>query len=166
MRWTRALLAVLLGFEGFLLLRPDGVLVRAAQHGHRKEDDQAALWWRRSPVHMGCSVRSCTRTATRTATYRQMSPRGAIWRAYGFCEAHDPPQTLTGLVYRLGQPEQPGYDVPLTPFWTEVYFLLGILAFGIWCACVWRYATPRTGRAAWSCLLVLQAVVVAGFWIY
>ena len=166
MSWAKALLVVLLGIEGFLLLRPDGLLVRAAQRGPRKNPDQAAFWWRNSPVHMGCSIVSCTRPATRTATYRQMGPRGAVWRAYGFCEAHEPPETLTGLVYRLGQPPQAGYDVPLTPLWTEVYFLLGILAFGIWCACIWRYSIAKTSAAGWSCLLLLHAVIATGMWVY
>ena len=162
----RALLVVVLALEGFLLLRPDGVLVRAAQNGQPRNADQAGYWWRSSPVHMGCSIFSCARPATRTATYRQDGPRGAIWRAYGFCEQHDPPASPAGLVYRVGQPSRPGYDVPLTPLWTEVYFLLGVLAFGIWCACMWRYARAKTGLAVWSCLLLFHAGVLTGFWIY
>ena len=160
----KALLVLVLAVEGFLLLRPDGILVRAAQDGPRRGTDQAAFWYTNSPVHMGCSIPSCTRPAIRTATYRQTGPRGAIWRAYGFCEKHDPPENSNGLLYRLGQPSRPGYDVPLTPLWTEVYFLLGILAFGIWCACMWRYARAKTSPAVWSGLLLFHAGVLTGFW--
>ena len=157
---AKMLLVLLLAAEGFLMLRPGGVLVLAAQPGQRQNREQTADWWRSSPVHMGCSIVNCTRPATRTATYRQTGPRGAIWRAYGFCELHDPPPTLTGLIYRLGQPAHPGYDVPLTPLWTEVYFLLGIVAFGIWCACMWRYAGAGSSPAAWAGLLLVHSAVV------
>jgi hypothetical protein len=162
----KALLVLVLTAEGFLFLRPDGVLVQAARHGQRRGDDQAGYWWRNSPVHMGCSVVSCSRPATRTATYRQAGPRGTVWRAYGFCEIHDPPESLTGLVYRLGQPTRTGYDVPLTPLWSEVYFLLGIGAYCVWCACMWRYMKSRTTAVVWSSLALLHAAVVAGFLVY
>lgn len=162
----KVLLLFVLATEGVLFLRPDGALVQAARHGQRRGGDQAGYWWRNSPVHMGCSVVSCARPATRTATYRQAGPRGAVWRAYGFCEIHDPPESLTGLVYRLGQPPRAGYDVPLTPLWSEIYFLLGVLAFGIWCACMWGYAKSETSPAVWSCLGLLHAVVVGGYFLY
>ena len=162
----KALLVLVLATEGFLFLRPDGVLVQAARHGQRRGNDQAAYWWQNSPVHMGCSVAACNRPATRTATYRQAGPRGAVWRAYGFCEIHDPPASLTELVYRPGQPSRTGYDVPLTAVWGEVYFLLGILAYGVWCACMWRYANSKTRTAVWSGLALLHAAVVGGFLVY
>jgi hypothetical protein len=162
----KALLVLVMAIEGVLFLRPDGVLVHAAQQGQRRYADEAGYWWKNSPVHMGCSVLSCTRPATHTATYRQVGARGAIWRAYGFCDIHDPPESLTGLVYRLGQPPRPGYDVPLTPFWAEIYFLLGIAAFVIWCACMWPYARSKTSSAVWWCLGLLHAAILFGFWKY
>lgn len=162
----KAALVAILAVEGFLLLSPDGALVHAARHGEPHSADQAAFWWRTSSVHMGCSVASCTRPATRTATYRQIGPRGTTWRAYGFCDLHQPPETLAGLVYRLGQPARPGYDVPLTPVWAEIYFLLGILAFGVWCACMWRYTASKTRAGDWLCLGVLHALVLIGLWKY
>lgn len=166
MKVGKPLLVALLAVEGFLLLRPDGTLVQAARHGDRRTEDQAGYWWRKSPVHMGCSVGSCTRAATRTATYRQFGPRGATWRAYGFCDVHNPPETLDGLVYRQGQPPRPGYDVPLTPLWAEVYFLLGISAFGIWCACMWSYASARARAPVWLCLSLLHVAVLTALWKY
>ena len=159
MTFGKGLLVTVLALEGWLLLRPDGVLVRAAGHGQRRSADQAAYWWRNSPVHMGCSIRSCTRPATRTATYRQPGARGTVWRAYGFCEFHDPPADLNALVYRLGQPARPGYDVPLTTFWAEVYFLGGIFAFAIWCVCMWRPA-GSSSRRVWLSILLLHAAVL------
>lgn len=162
----KALLVFVLGLEGILFLRPDGVLVQAARHGQHRGNDQAGSWWRNSPIHMGCSVASCNRPATRTATYRQAGLRGAIWRAYGFCEIHNPPESLTGLVYRPGQPSRAGYDVPLTPVWSEVYFLLGIVAYSVWCACMWRYANAKTRAAVWSGLAMLHGAVVAGFLVF
>jgi len=160
------LLIAALALEGFLLLRPDGALVRAARHNEPRAADQAAFWWRKSPVHMGCSIASCTRPATRTATYRLLGPRATTWRAYGFCERHNPPETLDGLVYRLGQPPRPGYEVPLAPLWSEIYFLLGIFAFAVWCACMWTYVRARTRRTVWAGLLVLHAAILAGLWMY
>ena len=166
MKLGKTLLVAVLAMEGFLLLRPDGALVRAARQEEPRTTNQARDWWWNSPVHMGCSILSCTRPAVRTATYRQPGPRGVTWRAYGFCEKHDPPESLAGLVYRIGLPPRPGYDVPLTPLWTEVYFLLGIFAFGTWCACMWRYAVSRTSAPAWVVLLLLQGSIVTVLWKY
>lgn len=161
----RAILVAVLIVEGFLLLRPDGVLVQVARRGEHRTVDLAGYWWRKSPVHLGCSVLSCTRPATRTATYRQLGPRGTTWRAYGFCEFHNPPEELTGLVYRQGQPPRPGYDVPLTTLWSEIYFLLGILAFAVWCACVWQYVNSAS-KTVWLSLFALHASVLAGLLLY
>ncbi len=157
---AKALLTAVLAVEGFLLLRPDGALVRAARHAEPRAADLAGYWWRKSPVHMGCSVASCTRPATRTATYRLLGPRATTWRAYGFCDLHHPPETLDGLVYRLGQPPRNGYDVPLAPVWSEVYFLLGILAFAVWCACMGTYLRAKTSKRVWAALLMLHASVL------
>src|SRR5579872_5421532 len=165
MKVRKALLIAILAIEGFLLLHPDGVLVQAARHGEHRAADLAAYWWRKSPVHMGCSILSCTRPATRTATYRQLGPRGTTWRAYGFCEFHDPPEELAGLVYRQGQPERPGYEVPLSALWSEIYFLLGIFAFGIWCACMWQYVNS-TSRTVWLSLAALHAAILAALIVY
>jgi hypothetical protein len=165
MKFGKPLLIVILAIEGVLLLGPDGALVQAARHGDHRAADQAVYWWRKSPVHMGCSVASCSRPATRTATYRQTGARGTVWRAYGFCEFHNPPEQLNGLVYRQGQPPRPGYDVPLPTLWSEIYFLLGIFAFGIWCACSWSYVNAAR-KIVWLCLGALHALVVAGLVLY
>lgn len=157
----KALLVAVLAVEGFLLLRPDGALVQAARHREPRAADQATFWWHSSPVHMGCSIASCGRPATRTATYRLTSQRATTWRAYGFCEFHTPPESLDGLVYRQGRPPRPGYDIPLAPVWSEVYFLLGIFAFGIWCACMWTYVRAQTRPAVWMGLLLLHCAVLA-----
>jgi len=161
----KTLLILILGVEGLLLLGPDGALVRAARHSEHQTADLAGYWWRKSPVHMGCSVAGCSRPATRTATYRQLGPRGTTWRAYGFCELHAPPEHLNGLVYRLGQPPRPGYDVPLSPLWAEIYFLLGVLAFGVWCTGMWSYAGWKSGVAARAGLILLHASAIAGLWL-
>jgi hypothetical protein len=162
----KVLLMAVLAVEGVLLLRPDGALVQAARHAEPRAADLAVYWWRESPVHMGCSVASCTRPATRTATYRLTGPRATTWRAYGFCNHHAPPETLEGLVYRQGRPPRPGYDIPLGPVWSEVYFLLGIFAFGIWCACMWTYVRVKTRAAVWAGLLALHAGVLVALWMY
>src|ERR1700733_8252090 len=117
----------LLAAQGFFLLRPNGAMVHLAQPAARRGPEQSAYWWRKSPVHMGCSVPSCGRPATRIASYRQFTARGTVFRAYGFCDRHEPPIDASGLIYRLGRPEVPGYDVPLAPPWALIYFLLGIL---------------------------------------
>jgi hypothetical protein len=158
-------MVALLAAEGFLLLRPNGTLVRLARRGRDPEGELAASWWRNSPVHMGCSIPSCTRPATRTASYRQASPRGVLWRAYGFCDLHSPPSQVTGLVYRLGRPPAFAYDVPLTPLWTEIYFLLGMAGFGLWCAVMWRYV-GRGGLTGWLCLILLHGFILTGLWSY
>jgi hypothetical protein len=165
MRVGKTLMVVVLAIEGFLLLRPDGALVQAARRGEHRTVDLAGYWWRKSPVHMGCSVVSCTRPATRTATYRQPGPRGTTWRAYGFCEFHHPPDELEGLVYRQGQPPRPGYDVPLTTLWSETYFLLGIFAFAMWCACMWRYVNSAR-RAVWLSVAALHASILSGLLLF
>lgn len=162
----KALLVLILGIEGLLLLSPDGALVRAARHEEHRAADLPAYWWRKSPVHMGCSVARCSRPATRTATYRQLGPRGTTWRAYGFCEFHNPPEHLNGLVYRPGQPPRPGYDVPLRPLWAEIYFLLGVFAFGIWCAVMWGYASSKPSAAVQAGLFLLHATAIAGLWLF
>jgi hypothetical protein len=162
----RALLVAILAVEGFLLLRPDGALVHAAQPPGYRRANEAEYWWKHSPVHMGCSVASCTRPATRTASYRLPGARGVTWRAYGFCDFHDPPPVVDGLVYRLGHPPGFTYDVALTPVWTETYFLLGVFGFGIWCACMWRWARAATSARARLALLALHAPVVAVLWLY
>jgi hypothetical protein len=166
--WARkSLLLALLAVEGFLLLRPDGTLVHAARNTHGDHSlDQANYWWRKSPVHMGCSISSCSRLATRVATYRQLTPRGATWRAYGFCDLHDPPGDVEKLVYRLGRPKSFGYDVPLTPLWAQVYFLLGALGFGIWCAGMWKYANARATAVLWAGFAVLHLAVLTVLWKY
>jgi hypothetical protein len=155
----------MLAAEGFLLLRPDGTLVRVARPGRDREGELAHFWWRNSPVHMGCSIPSCTRPATHIATYRQPSPRGVIWRAYGFCDIHRPPSEVSGLVYRPGRPPMFEYDLPLTPFWSEVYFLLGIAGFGIWCAVTWRLVEGR-GFSGWLCLILLHGLILTGLLSY
>ena len=166
MEARKALLIAVLAVEGLQLLRPDGALVRAVRHGEPRAAEQAGFWWRKSPVHMGCSVVSCERPATRTATYRLLGPRTTTWRAYGFCQFHQPPETVDGLVYRQGRPPRYGYDIPLTPIWSELYFLLGVLAFGMWCACMWTSIRARVRPAAWAVLLALHAAVLAGLWVY
>jgi len=165
MQVGKAVMVAVLTVEGFLLLRPDGALVQAARHGEPRTVDLAGYWWRKSPVHMGCSVLSCTRPATRIATYRQLGPRGTTWRAYGFCDVHSPPEELGGLVYRQGQPPRPGYDVPLTTLWSEIYFLLGIFAFGIWCLCMWRYVNSAS-KTVWLSLAALHALILSGLFLY
>ncbi len=169
MAWLRGrtiLMLAALAVEGVLLLRPDGTLVQAAQQNRARTSDPQASWWRNSPVHMGCSIPSCTRPATRTATYRLVNLRGSTWRAYGFCAAHEPPATVDGLVYRIGRPPSWSYDVPLTPFWSEVYFLLGIAAFGVWCAMMWTYVRSELSAARAGGLLLIHVVSIAALWIY
>lgn len=162
----KLLLVAALAAQGFLLLRPGGVLVRAARGRSDDGRDQAADWWRQSPVHMGCSIPSCKRPATRIATYRQWTPRGATWRAYGFCDRHSPPGEVTGLVYRLGRPASIEYDVPLTPFWTEIYFLLGALGFSVWCAVMWRSVSGKTTLKARILIVLLNTVALTVLSIY
>ena len=155
----------LLAAQGFFLLRPNGAMVHFAQPAGQRRANQSDYWWRKSPVHMGCSVPSCTRPATRTASYRQLTARGVIFRAYGFCDQHEPPDDASGLVYRLGRPETFGYEVPLAPQWAPVYFLLGALGFGVWCAGMWRYAGARPITPLTIGFLALQATVLAALWI-
>ncbi len=160
---AKSLLCVALAAEGLLLLTPGGALVRAVQ----KSDPQADVaegWWRKSPVHMGCSIAACARPATHVATYRQWTPRGAMWRAYGFCEFHQAPGGVEGLVYRLGRPKIVGYDVPLTPLWAQIYFLLGAFGFGVWSIGNCRYASiPRT-FANWVAFAIVHAAGVVALW--
>lgn len=146
------------------MLRPEGALVQAAR-GRQPESSEAESWWRRSPVHMGCSIADCKRPATRTASYRLPGNRSNTWRAYGFCDRHTPPEQVTGLVYRLGRPATPGYDIPLTPVWSEIYFLLGALGFGIWCAGMWRLAATRNQLARLA-LYLLHAGALIGLWLW
>ena len=167
--WQRAVTALLvasLAAEGWLLLRPDGALVHAAQPRGYRTSQQAHLWFRSSPVHMGCSIATCARPATRTASYRFPGLRGATWRAYGFCDLHEPPVAAEGLVYRLGRPADFSYDVPLAPAWGEIYLLLGALGFGVWCACMWRWTKSAATARAQAPMLLLNALVVAGLWWY
>ena len=164
-RWRRAtnvVLVVALAFEGLLLLRPDGALVHAAQPRGYRSSQQAAAWFRSSPVHMGCSIPRCERPATRTASYRFPSARGVSWRAYGFCDLHAPPASAEGLIYRLGRPPVFSYDLPLAPVWAEVYLLLGVLGFGLWCACLWRWSKSIATIHGQLPLFLLHAVVLAG----
>lgn len=162
---SRIALMALLAAEGFLLLRPEGVLVHAARGRRRSESEQAESWFRQSPVHMGCSIASCKRPATRTASYHVRGTRGNVWRAYGFCDKHAPPAQAAGLIYRPGRPATFDYDVPLTPIWSEVYFLLGTLALGLWCAGMWRLASTRSTLTRLG-LLAVHASVIAFFWRY
>lgn len=159
----KALLIAALAAEGMLLLGPGGAMVRAAQVRVDHSADRATYWWRKSPVHMGCSISWCERPATRTATYRIPERRGATWRAYGFCDRHAPPPVSAGLVYRQGRPPSFGYDVPLGPFWSQIYFLLGIAGFAIWAAGMWRFVRPAT-PARWLGLLLLQGAALAVLW--
>jgi hypothetical protein len=160
-RVANALLVAALATEGVLLLRPDGALVHAAQpHGYRTSQ-QAHHWFRSSPVHMGCSVAACSRPATRTASYRFPGARGVTWRAYGFCDLHEPPASAEGLVYRLGRPPDFSYDLPLAPVRAEIYLLLGALGFAVWCACMWRWTQSARRRAP---LVLLHALVIVGLW--
>ena len=162
----KILLLAVLAVEGFLLLRPDGVLVRAAR-GHRPEAaDSAHYWWRNSPVHMGCSIPSCTRPATQTASYHLTGPRSSTWRAFGFCDRHSPPAEVTGLVYRLGRPTSLDYEVPLAPIWAEVYFLLGTIGLGLWCVGMWRLAASAVNPLATACIMLVHAAVLLGLWTY
>jgi hypothetical protein len=163
---TRVLLLAALAVEGLLLLRPDGVLVHAAQPRAYRRTVEAETWWRRSPVHMGCSVADCSRPATRTESYRIPGPRGVTWRAYGFCNRHNPPDVADGLVYRLGHPPTFSYDIPLSPEWAEVYFLLGTLGFALWCVCMWRCAGWLRAPHKQAPLVLLHALVVGGLWLY
>ena len=165
MKFLKASLAVLLAAEGLFLFRPEGALVHAARGGRGDESALAAAWWQKSPVHMGCSIPSCSRPATHTATYRQLTARGATWRAYGFCDLHQPPNEVTGLVYRLGRPMAFDYNVPLTPLWSEIYFLLALIGFSIWCAGMWRYAVSRKFSGL-TFLLVFHVLILAGLWSY
>jgi hypothetical protein len=162
----RLLLAILLSTEGLLLLRPDGVLVHAAQPKSYRRPVEAEMWWRRSPVHMGCSIAECTRPATRTESYRIPGPRGVTWRAYGFCERHNPPPAADGLVYRLGRPPALSYDVPLRPEWAEIYFLLGTLGFALWCVCMWRWSSALTPASRQWLFAAVHVLLVGGLWIY
>ena len=155
-----------LAAQGFFLLRPNGAMVRFAQPAGLRRSEQSAYWWRKSPVHMGCSIPSCSRPATRTASYRQLTARGTVWRAYGFCEKHEPPEDGSGLVYRLGRPESFSYDVPLAPQWAPIYFLLGVLGYGVWCAGMWGYARSARGARHSALFLAIQAAVLVALWIY
>lgn len=161
---ARAVLVMALAAEGLLLLRPDGVLVHAAQPRGYRRPEEAASWWRNSPIHMGCSIAACRRPATRTASYRIPGPRGVTWRAYGFCDQHQPPESSDGLVYRVGRPPAVSYDVPLAPEWAEIYFLLGALAFALWCHCMWRWARSLPSAGGQAALLVAHAVFLGGLW--
>src|SRR5215467_7700583 len=161
----RMLLAAALAAEGLLLLEPDGALVRAAQHGRDPASELALSWWRNSPVHMGCSMADCTRPATHTATYRQWTPRGAVWRAYGFCQRHSPPADSAGLIYRLGKPPSFQYDIPLSPVRSEIYFLLGVSGFCIWCAGMWRYSSGK-GPKVWLGMTLLHVLILTALWNY
>lgn len=154
----------LLAAQGVLLLRPNGAMVRLAQPAGRRSSDQSVYWFRKSPVHMGCSIPSCNRPATRTASYRQLTARGTTWRAYGFCALHEPPDDANGLVYRLGRPPVFSYDVPLAPEWATVYFLLGVLGYGVWCAGMWRYASSARSVLIKSCLFALHGTALAALW--
>ena len=162
-RIGKIVLAAVLAVEGYLLLRPDGALVQAARG--RREPAETESWWRNSRVHMGCSIATCSRPATRTASYKLAGPRGSTWRAYGFCEKHDPPGEATGLVYRQGRPASFDYDVPLAPIWAETYFLLGTAALGLWCAGIWKLAVSTQNPVAWLALFLVQAGVLAGLWL-
>src|SRR3974377_270423 len=82
-RAANALLVAALAVEGLLLLRPDGALVHAAQPRGYRSTQQAAVWFSSSPVHMGCSVATCARPATRTASYRFPGVRGVTSTASG-----------------------------------------------------------------------------------
>ena len=150
----------LLAAQGFFLLRPNGAMVYFAQPQAMRRSEQSAIWWRKSPVHMGCSIPSCGRPASRIASYRQWTARGAVWRAYGFCESHDPPSDVSGLIYRLGRPESFGYDVPLAPAWSLIYFLLGILGYGVWCAGMWRYSNSTRSAPIRACFLLLHGAIL------
>jgi hypothetical protein len=161
---TQALTVALLAAQGILLLRPNGALVRLAQPPDRHSSEQSSYWFRKSPVHMGCSLASCNRPATRTASYRQLTARGTTWRAYGFCDRHEPPPDAGGLVYRLGRPPVFSYDVPLTPQWASIYFLLGILGFGVWCAGMWRYGNSSRARAGLAALIAVHVAVLIALW--
>jgi len=167
--WQRAvntLLVAALAVEGLLLLRPDGALVHAAQPRGYHSSQQAHFWFRSSPVHMGCSIASCARPATRTVSYRFPGVRGVTWRAFGFCDLHQPPASAEGLAYRLGRPADFSYDLPLAPAWAEIYLLLGALGFGIWCACMWRWSQSAATARALAPMLLLNALVVAALWWY
>ena len=153
-------LVTALAAEGFLLLRPEGVLVRAARGRRSEESSDTESWWRHSPVHMGCSIASCKRPATRTASYHVPGRRGSTWRAYGFCEKHTPPAEAAGLVYRMGRPPTFDYDVPLDPMWAEVYFLLGTAIFAMWCMGMWRLAASAARPSAAIALFVVHAGVL------
>ena len=167
--WRRAantLLVAALAVEGFLLLRPDGTLVHAAQPRGYRSSQQAAFWFKSSPVHMGCAVASCARPAIRTFSYRFPGARGVTWRAYGFCDRHAPPPSAEGLEYRLGRPPDFSYDLPLAPAWAEIYLLLGVLGFGVWCACLWRWSQSVATLRGQVPLLLLHALVLAGLALY
>jgi hypothetical protein len=142
--------------------------VHAAQPRGYSTSQQATAtyWYRTSPVHMGCSFSECARPARRTASYRLPGARGVTWRAYGFCDLHDPSASAQGLVYRLGRPPAFSYDLPLAPAWAEVYLLLGALGFGFWCACMWRWARSATTAGWLAALFLLHALVVVGLWWY
>ena len=167
--WRRAsntLLVAALAIEGLLLLRPDGALVHAAQPRGYRSSQQAAVWFRSSSVHMGCSVPTCARPATRTASYRFPGVRGVTWRAYGFCERHAPPPSAEGLVYRLGRPEVFSYDLALAPAWAEIYLLLGVLGFGVWCACLWRWSQSVATARGIVPLFLIHGLALAGLALY
>lgn len=157
-------LVAALAVEGFLLLRPDGVMVREARGPQRSESAKTEYWWRKSPVHMGCSIASCTRPATRTASYHVPGRRGSTWRAYGFCEKHNPPAEAAGLVYRMGRPPTFDYDVPLDPIWAEIYFLLGTGVFAMWSVGMWRLSASAARPLTALALFVLHAGVLTELW--
>jgi hypothetical protein len=159
------LTVALLAAQGFFLLRPNGAMVHLAQPAGQRRSEQSAYWWRKSPVHMGCSIPSCARPATRIASYRQLTARGTVFRAYGFCEKHEPPIDASALVYRLGRPESFGYDVPLAPAWAPIYFLLGVFGYGVWCAGMWRYASSARSARIRAFFLALHAAVLVALWI-
>lgn len=161
---VRALLVIALAAEGLLLLRPDGALVHAAQPRGYGRPEQAYFWWRHSPVHMGCSIPGCSRPATRTASYRIPGPRGITWRAYGFCDQHEPPEAAGGLIYRLGRPPSFSYDLPLSPAWAEIYLLLGALGFALWCICMWRWSRSLASSRFQGASLVVHLLLIVGLW--
>ncbi|MBV9505175.1 MAG: hypothetical protein JO323_09245 [Acidobacteriia bacterium] len=161
----RIVLAAALACEGLFLLGPDGALVHAAQPRGYRHTDEAVNWWRHSRVHLGCSFAWCARPATRTASYRTLGVRGATWRAYGFCDLHNPPAEVDGLVYRQGHPPGFGYDVPMSATWTEIYFLLGAFGFAVWCAAMWRWARANHGLSAGLGVAAVHTIALAGLWL-
>jgi len=115
---------------------------------------------------MGCSISACPRPATRIASYRLPGPRGITWRAYGFCDEHEPPEIADGLVYRLGRPPSFSYDLPMAPVLGEIYLLLGAFGFALWCVCMWRCSRSLATMRFQGALVALHLIIVAGLWHY